>query len=161
MIPSAEKLGLFLPEGLHQDMLDTAERLNTRKNPRGCVRLIYERAFRELVEALDRGETVTFPAVRGAKDRVSVRLSKPLSREQGGLAALLLQQVLEGENGLPHIMLDRPRRFGRRDQDQAPEGGQGKFVFSPRLGVGDHRPELGGILALGDEACELLMGGHL
>ena len=50
MTPSAEKLGLFLPEGLHQDMLDTAERLNTRKNPRGCVRLIYERAFRELVE---------------------------------------------------------------------------------------------------------------
>ena len=59
-------------------MLDTAERLNTRKNPRGCVRLIYERAFRELVEALDGGEAVTFPAVRGAKDRVSVRLSKPL-----------------------------------------------------------------------------------
>ena len=77
MTPSAEKLGLFLPEGLHQDMLDTAERLNTRKNPRGCVRLIYERAFRELVEALDGGEAVTFPAVRGAKDRVSVRLSKP------------------------------------------------------------------------------------
>ena len=30
----AEKLGLFLSEGLHQDMLTTAERLNTRKNPR-------------------------------------------------------------------------------------------------------------------------------
>ncbi|MCR5881320.1 hypothetical protein [Phenylobacterium sp. J367] len=75
--PSAEKLGLFLPEGLHKAMLKTAERLNTRKNPRGSVRLIYERAFRELVEALDGGEVVTFPAVRGAKDRVSVRLSKP------------------------------------------------------------------------------------
>ncbi|MFD1192034.1 hypothetical protein [Phenylobacterium conjunctum] len=78
MTPSAEKLGLFLPEGLHQDMLFTAQRLNRRKNPRGCVRLIYERAFRELVEALDRGDTIVFPAVRGAKDRVSVRLSRPL-----------------------------------------------------------------------------------
>jgi hypothetical protein len=78
MTPSAEKLGLFLPEGLHAAMLNKAERLNTRKNPRGSVRLIYERAFRELVEALDAGEAVTFPAVRGAKDRVSVRLSRSL-----------------------------------------------------------------------------------
>jgi len=75
---TAEKLGLFLSEGLHQDMVSAAERLNTRKNPRGCVRLIYERAFRELVEALESGVEIAFPAVRGAKDRVSVRLSRPL-----------------------------------------------------------------------------------
>jgi hypothetical protein len=42
------------------------------------VRLIYERAFRELVEALESGVEIAFPAVRGAKDRVSVRLSRPL-----------------------------------------------------------------------------------
>ena len=78
MTQTAEKLGLFLSEGLHQDMVSAAERLNTRKNPRGCVRLIYERAFRELVEALESGVEIAFPAVRGAKDRVSVRLSRPL-----------------------------------------------------------------------------------
>lgn len=72
MTQTAEKLGLFLSEGLHQDMVSAAERLNTRKNPRGCVRLIYERAFRELVEALESGVEIAFPAVRGAKDRVSV-----------------------------------------------------------------------------------------
>jgi hypothetical protein len=74
----AEKLGLFLSEGLHQDMLTTAERLNTRKNPRGSVRRLYERAFREMVDALDGGAEIAFPAVRGVKDRVSIRLSGPL-----------------------------------------------------------------------------------
>ena len=78
MPSSAEKLGLFLPEGLHDQMIQAAQRLN-RKSPRGTVRCVYERAFAQLVEALDAGAPVAFPAVRGAKDRVSVRLSGRLS----------------------------------------------------------------------------------
>ena len=74
MIQSAEKIGLFLPEGLHDQMLRTARRLNTRKNPRGCVRSVYERALVQLADSLDAGVPVTFHAARGAKDRVSVRI---------------------------------------------------------------------------------------
>jgi hypothetical protein len=74
MTPPAEKLGLFLPEGLHQQMVQAAERLK-RKSPRGSVRCIYERAFAQLSDALDAGVAVPFPAVRGAKDRISVRVS--------------------------------------------------------------------------------------
>jgi hypothetical protein len=85
MTSSAEKLGLFLPEGLHQEMIQAAERLN-RKSPRGTVRCVYERAFAQLSDALDAGQVVTFPAVRGAKDRISVRLS---SRLCGRVRALM------------------------------------------------------------------------
>ena len=74
MTQSAEKIGLFLPEGLHDQMLRTARRLNTRKNPRGCVRGVYERALVQLADSLDAGVPVTFHAARGAKDRVSVRI---------------------------------------------------------------------------------------
>jgi hypothetical protein len=74
MTPPPEKLGLFLPAGLHQQMVRAAERLN-RKSPRGSVRCIYERAFAQLADALDAGVAVPFPAARGAKDRVSVRVS--------------------------------------------------------------------------------------
>ena len=75
MIQTAEKIGLFLPEGLHDQMLHAARRLNTRKNPRGCVRGAYERAFVQLADSLDAGVPVSFRATRGAKDRVSVRIS--------------------------------------------------------------------------------------
>ncbi len=74
MTPTAEKLGLFLPEGLHPQMIRAAERLN-RRSPRGSVRRVYERAFAQLIDALDAGVAVPFPAVRGAKDRISVRVS--------------------------------------------------------------------------------------
>jgi len=85
---TAEKLGLFLPEGLHEQMLETAETLNHRKNPRGCVRFAYERAFGQLADTLDAGLPVTFRATRGSKDRVSVRISRRLcARVRGHLDA--------------------------------------------------------------------------
>jgi hypothetical protein len=69
------KLGLFLPKGLHEQMvLAGARRLSGRKTPRGGVRLVYEQAFNDLLEALDAGQLVAFPAVRGAKHRISVRI---------------------------------------------------------------------------------------
>jgi len=74
----AEKIGLFLPTGMHARMLRTALSLNRRKNPRGCVRGVYETAFGQLADCLDDGAVVVFPAVRGAKDRVSVRISRRL-----------------------------------------------------------------------------------
>ncbi|OJU10330.1 MAG: hypothetical protein BGN86_15550 [Caulobacterales bacterium 68-7] len=40
-------------------------------------------------------------------------------------------------HGLPHILIDRPRRFGRRHQDEAPRGRQGELDLSARLRVGD------------------------
>ena len=72
------KVGLYLSAGLHDEMLATAQRLSTRKNPRGDVRRIYERAFRELAEAIEAGVLVAFPATRGVKVRISVRLSEAL-----------------------------------------------------------------------------------
>lgn len=86
MIQTAEKIGLFLPEGLHDQMLHAARRLNTRKNPRGCVRGAYERAFVQLADSLDAGVPVTFRATRGVKDRVSIRISGRLcARVRGHL----------------------------------------------------------------------------
>ena len=67
MTATTEKLGLFLPQGLHEQMVQAAaERLSGRKTPRGGVRLVYEQAFNDLLEALDAGQLVAFPAVRGA-----------------------------------------------------------------------------------------------
>lgn len=74
MTQPAEKIGLFLPEGLHDQMLTTA-RSHCRRNPRGCVRGVYERALGQLADNLDAGVPVTFRATRGVKDRVSVRIS--------------------------------------------------------------------------------------
>lgn len=75
MTSAAEKIGLFLPEGLHDQMLTTARIHYTRRNPRGCVRGVYERALGQLADNLDAGVAVTFRATRGVKDRVSVRIS--------------------------------------------------------------------------------------
>jgi len=75
MTQAAEKIGLFLPKGLHDQMLTTAKAHYTRRNPRGCVRGVYERALGQLADNLDAGVAVTFRATRGVKDRVSVRIS--------------------------------------------------------------------------------------
>ncbi len=75
MTATTEKLGLFLPQGLHEQMVEAAaERLSERKAPRGGVRLVYEHAFNDLLAALDAGQIVAFPAVRGAKHRISLRI---------------------------------------------------------------------------------------
>ena len=75
MTSAAEKIGLFLPQGLHDQMLTTARTHYARRNPRGCVRGVYERALGQLADNLDAGVAVTFRATRGVKDRVSVRIS--------------------------------------------------------------------------------------
>jgi hypothetical protein len=133
----AEKLGLFLPEGLHDQMIKAAERLQ-RKSPRGTVRCVYERAFAQLADALDAGVQITFPAVRGAKDRVSVRVSCRLSSRvrqhmQGhnlkltDLAFTAIDRFLNAEQGasrganvhhLPRRHPDRDRR--EDDRSEAP-----------------------------------------
>ena len=88
MNQSAEKIGLFLPQGLHDQMLTTARTHYTRRNPRGCVRSVYERALGQLADNLDAGLVVPFPATRGTKDRVSVRISGRLcARVRGHLEA--------------------------------------------------------------------------
>ena len=75
MTATTEKLGLFLLQGLHEQMVQAAaQRRSGRKTPRGGVRLVYEQAFNNLLEALDDGQIVAFPAVRGAKRRISVRV---------------------------------------------------------------------------------------
>ncbi len=93
MTATTEKLGLFLPQGLHEQMVEAAaERLSGRKTPRGGVRLVYEQAFHDLLEALDAGQIVAFPAVRGAKHRISVRVSGLLcARIRGRLDPLNLK----------------------------------------------------------------------
>lgn len=93
MTATTEKLGLFLPQGLHEQMVEAAaERLIVRTAPRGGVRLVYERAFYDLLEALDAGQIVAFPAVRGAKHRTSVRVCGLLcARIRGRLDPLNLK----------------------------------------------------------------------
>jgi hypothetical protein len=55
-----------------------AERLRGRKTPRGGVRIVYEQALGDLLDALDASELVAFPAVRGMKERISLRISDEL-----------------------------------------------------------------------------------
>jgi hypothetical protein len=77
--PTTQKLGLFLPQGLHDQMIQAAsQRLVGRKTPRGGVRIVYEQALGDLLEALDAGQLVAFPAVRGAKERISLRIADEL-----------------------------------------------------------------------------------
>ncbi len=93
MTATTEKLGLFLPQGLHEQMVQAAaERLSGCKTPRGGVRLVYEQAFNNLLEALDAGQLVALPAVRGAKHRISVRICGLLcARIRGRLEPLKLK----------------------------------------------------------------------
>jgi hypothetical protein len=140
----AEKLGLFLPEGLHDQMVKAAERLN-RKSPRGTVRCVYERAFAQLADALDAGVPVTFPAVRGTKDRISVRVSQRLSTRVRGhmearnlkltdLAYAAIDRFLSAEQGACRAAHDhphprhQPHRDRREDDRPAPalEGQAGR-----------------------------------
>ncbi len=87
MIGAAQKVGLLLPEGFHARMMSAARR-DVRRNPRGCIRVAYERAFVQLADSLDAGVAVAFPATRGVKDRVSVRMSGRLcARVRGHLEA--------------------------------------------------------------------------
>ena len=67
------KLGLFLPAGLHQQMVDA-----TRHLPRGALQAAYIAAFAALLDSLDAGVEVVFAAVRGPKRRVMVRVSRAL-----------------------------------------------------------------------------------
>ncbi|MDZ4374938.1 MAG: hypothetical protein U1C74_26460 [Phenylobacterium sp.] len=68
------KLGLVLPEGLHDRMVDLAVGPGGDAPRRGPIQAVYQRAFVELLQALDAGEPVAFAAVRGAKARVTLRL---------------------------------------------------------------------------------------
>jgi hypothetical protein len=132
----AEKLGLFLPEGLHDQMIQAAERLR-RKSPRGAVRCVYERALAQLADALDAGVPVTFPAVRGAKDRVSVRVSCRLcsrvrqhmedhNLKLTDLAFTAIDRFLNTEQGstrganVHHLPRHHPDRDRREDDRPAP-----------------------------------------
>ncbi len=72
-MPQSCKLGLVLPEGLHGRMVARAG-AGGAAPPRGALRGLYAGAFADLLDALDDGEAIVFPAVRGAKERVSLRL---------------------------------------------------------------------------------------
>ena len=65
------KLGLFVPAGLHQQMVDAC-----RHMPRGALQKAYIAAFAALLDSLDAGVEVVFAAVRGPKRRVTVRVSR-------------------------------------------------------------------------------------
>jgi hypothetical protein len=71
---ASAKLGLFVPAALHARMQAAAA-----GKPRGALQDDYAAAFADLLDALDAGEPVVFAAVRGAKQRVSVRLTEALS----------------------------------------------------------------------------------
>jgi hypothetical protein len=78
------KLGLFVPPPLHARLV-AAGRADG-------VSASYARAFTDLLDRLDAGEAVTFPAVRGPKARVSIRLDEALcARLRARLAALNLK----------------------------------------------------------------------
>ena len=105
------KVGLYLSAGLHDEMLATAQRLSTRKNPRGDVRRIYERAFRELAEAIEAGVLVAFPATRGVKVRISVRLSEAgrIATGQSADTDTVLASVKAYVNALNRLIVRRQK----------------------------------------------------
>ena len=83
------KLGLILPEDLHVAMLARASR---GPPAHGGVQAAYAAAFEALLAALDSGAAVTFPAVRGRKIRVTLRLPETLcARIRARQAALTLK----------------------------------------------------------------------
>lgn len=69
------KLGLVLPEPLHQAMIALAAR---GASGRGALQSVYAGAFKALLADLDGGRAVTFAAVRGVKIRVTLRLPRGL-----------------------------------------------------------------------------------
>ena len=79
MTDMTEKLGLYLPDGLHERMVQVAAfRGPPDDRARGSVGRTYEQAFNELLAALDAGQPVTFPAVRGAKGCRTIRVAVPV-----------------------------------------------------------------------------------
>jgi hypothetical protein len=92
MISHTCKLGLVLPEGAHGRMVALAGGSAERSPPRGAIQALYKQAFDDLLAALDAGEPIVFAAVRGAKTRVTLRLSEALcGRVRARLAALSLK----------------------------------------------------------------------
>lgn len=69
------KLGLFIPPTLHLRMVDAS-----RGVPACTVQASYAEAFVRLLDSIDAGEEVIFAAVRGDKQRVTVRLTEALSQ---------------------------------------------------------------------------------
>lgn len=72
---TTKKLGLYLPEGVHERMVAAA----ASSRGGGSVRRTYEQAFNELLQALDAGEPIAFPAVRGAKGCRTIRIGGTIS----------------------------------------------------------------------------------
>lgn len=78
------KLGLVVPPDLHARLLASCEGIG--------VNAAYVRAFSALLDALDLGEVIAFPAVRGLKRRITVRLDPLLAaRLRRRIAALNLK----------------------------------------------------------------------
>ncbi|CAN7656732.1 hypothetical protein LJR225_005202 [Phenylobacterium sp. LjRoot225] len=74
-----EKVGIYVPERLHQEMMQAAKaRLTDGRPTYGALRLTYEDAFAQLLSALDAGEDVVFAVRRSPKDCRSLRLSSSL-----------------------------------------------------------------------------------
>jgi hypothetical protein len=92
MISHTCKMGLVLPEGAHGRMVALVGGSAERPPPRGAIQALYEQVFDDLLAALDAGEPIVFAAVRGAKTRVTLRLSQALcARIRARLAALSLK----------------------------------------------------------------------
>ena len=70
------KLGLVLPESFHAAMIAQAARCPSGR--RGALQAAYAAALQALLADLDAGEAVTFPAMRGPKIRVTLRLPRGL-----------------------------------------------------------------------------------
>jgi hypothetical protein len=89
MASSSCKLGLVLPESFHIAMIALAAR---GPSGRGALQAAYAAALQALLADLDEGRPVTFPAVRGPKIRVTLRLPRGLCETiRARLAALTLK----------------------------------------------------------------------
>jgi hypothetical protein len=81
------KLGLVLPAAAHARMVARAG-----GGGRGRLQALYQTAFEALLASLASGEPVGFPAVRGPKIRVTLRLPETLcARIRAALARLTLK----------------------------------------------------------------------
>ncbi|MBS0363231.1 MAG: hypothetical protein JSR98_17785 [Proteobacteria bacterium] len=92
MSPGLCKLGLVLPAADHARMTLLAQRSG---QGRGALQMIYEAAFEALLAALAAGDAVLFPAVRGPKIRVTLRLPIDLCLRIRAAAARLTLKLTD------------------------------------------------------------------
>jgi hypothetical protein len=104
---TTRKLGLYLPDGVHERMVAAATRA-APSHSSGAVRRTYKQAFNDLLEALDAGEPIAFPAVRGAKGCRTIRVGGAISERVRERHEQLNLKLTDFASTAVHRFLSKP-----------------------------------------------------